>query len=643
MKLKILILFFLFSLVSEAQIDKIKQIGSHVSGAPVQLSGKESDTISDENKLKIPVFSISKYKRFYIENDTVAVDTTLTINSYYKLNYKLKNDFNLLSFSNMGFGFNHLTLQDDNLTDLLPGFVADAKTDNILKKNEVPFFRVPTTYSDLFYINGIKQGQMLRALFTTNIYPNLNLAVSYKGISSLGLYKHNVTSLGRFFITSNYISKNKRYALMFFYALHDVSNEENGGIKNKNQFENGGILFKKRNRIEVNFTDANSLYKNNQTFLKQSYKLLKQQDIQFVNTTYFEKRRYKYEQNSPKDIFGDAFTTQKIKDTVALKQFDNFTGINFKYKGFKIQAGVDYVYQEYRLDSIKTINNNEIPRILVYNDLYFNSKVSFRVKKLLIKSKLLVSPSKNLKSYVFDNHFSYAIDSLTQVNASFTSTTKRPDFKFLLYQSGYKKFNWYNADFKNVFHQKIKVNVSRAKWGKFEYQQDLINNYTYFSTDTIPAQFDKSLIVSSFRYNNLVEFGKFGLSTDLLYQKVLSGKSVLHLPSYVLRGTVFFTDRYFKKHLLIQTGFSARYFEGYYADAYHPVLGDFILQDKEKIGYYPLIDFFFNFKVKRFRFYLKADHLNALFEYKKPKYYTAVGYPYYDFSIRFGINWLFFN
>jgi hypothetical protein len=56
-----------------------------------------------------------------------------------------------------------------------------------------------------------------------------------------------------------------------------------------------------------------------------------------------------------------------------------------------------------------------------------------------------------------------------------------------------------------------------------------------------------------------------------------------------------------------------------------------------------LVDFFINFKVKRFRFYFKLEHINALFKYQNPDYYAAPLQPIRDFSIRFGLRWVWFN
>jgi len=71
------------------------------------------------------------------------------------------------------------------------------------------------------------------------------------------------------------------------------------------------------------------------------------------------------------------------------------------------------------------------------------------------------------------------------------------------------------------------------------------------------------------------------------------------------------------------------------------VLSEFHLQNNQKIGDYPVLDFFINAQVQRTRIYLKAEHFNANFG-KTANYYSAPNYPYRDFIVRFGLVWNFF-
>ena len=83
-----------------------------------------------------------------------------------------------------------------------------------------------------------------------------------------------------------------------------------------------------------------------------------------------------------------------------------------------------------------------------------------------------------------------------------------------------------------------------------------------------------------------------------------------------------------------------KYFTKFYANSYNPLLAEFNLQNEQEIGGYPVLDFFINAQIQRTRLFIKAEHFNSSFS--KPNYFTAPGYPYRDFIVRFGLVWNFF-
>ena len=145
----------------------------------------------------------------------------------------------------------------------------------------------------------------------------------------------------------------------------------------------------------------------------------------------------------------------------------------------------------------------------------------------------------------------------------------------------------------------------------------------------------------SLKITACVQFGKFGFDNTLLYQKVVQDENILNVPELVTRNTLYFSDYLFKKALFIQTGITFQYFTEYNANGYNPLLGEFYVQEREKIGNFPLMDFFINAKVKQFRVFLKAEHFNSSFT--GYNFYSAPGYPYRDFTVRFGVIWDFFS
>ena len=75
-------------------------------------------------------------------------------------------------------------------------------------------------------------------------------------------------------------------------------------------------------------------------------------------------------------------------------------------------------------------------------------------------------------------------------------------------------------------------------------------------------------------------------------------------------------------------------------NGYDPVLSEFYVQADEKFGEFPLIDVFFNMKVRQTRIFFIAEHVNSPFTGND--FFSAPGYPYRDFNVRFGIVWNLF-
>ena len=629
-------ILLLFSFLSvTAQIDKnIKEI----RGGGFNNIKSQKDSV----KVKVKRLPATDYKIFTIKNDTVAVDTTLTIRDYYRFNPLFKDDFRYLSFQNAGQPLTHLSF-DITTENLIPGFIADTKLTDYWTHTQVPFFKTPTPYSDLSYINGINQGQVVNSIFATNITPQINIAAGYRGLSSLGLYQHSIAKSDRIFINLNYESKNGRYKLKTYYYTYNKTNEENGGIKDVTQFEQAGDIFSDRGRIEVNLNDAENELKKRRLFAGQSYGILKNKFLLIDRATY-KYHMYQFTQNKPNEVLGKSTqTNKKFKDSINLKSFENFAGLQFKIKQLKLESGIRYIYQYYSLDSLKVLNGQTYPKFLEYNDLSLDNSLKIKLGKLSLKGQLNIGFTKNIAGYYLEAQGSYPLPKNIYLSASLKSVSKRPDFKYILYQSAYDKYNWYHPEFKNELIQKLQVKFSHKNFGKFSLNQTIINNYTYFGQDSLPHQDAGGIKYTALKYQNDYHYKHWGISGEILLQKVLDGKAILSLPDYVLRGSLFYSHYYFKHNLYVQTGVTAKYFEAFYARAYNPVLADFLVQNYQKIGGYPIVDYFINFKIKRFRLYFKLQHLNALLKQKTPDYYAAPLQPYRDFNIRFGLRWIFFN
>jgi hypothetical protein len=220
-----------------------------------------------------------------------------------------------------------------------------------------------------------------------------------------------------------------------------------------------------------------------------------------------------------------------------------------------------------------------------------------------------------------------------------------------MHQSDYLNYNWFN-NFENVKTQYLSAEIESKKFGKAEASLTQIQDYTYFgfidnpdtasAADTLvrPFQFSGEVRYLKLKLEKTFRYGKFSLANTVMYQNVLDGADVFRVPDLVTRQSLFYTDRWFKKALFLQTGVNFKYFTGYNANAYDPILAEFVVQDFETFNDFYTLDFFFNIKVRQARVYFKYENFTTLFEDNTS--FSAPYYPYRDAVIRFGLVWNFF-
>jgi len=305
--------------------------------------------------------TIKDYKIISFERDTTFLDTTLTIQKEYKYNYLRKDDFELMPFSNVGQPYNTLGV-DLKRESPYPRIGAEAKHFNYEELRDINYYNVPTPMSDLFFKTTFEQGQLLDARLTFNTSRRLNFSISYKGHRSLGKYRIDQVQSGNFRATTNYESKNGRYALRAHTAAQTIDAQENGGLAFKEvQFESGNDPFQDRSRIDVRFGDADSKLTGRRYFLDHQYKLLRKlKDSSKSEKTSFsighqfnyETKIFDYSQTAASAFYGDSFV-EPITDRARLKTMFNQGNITFSNAVLgRLQANVNLYNYNYFFNSV---------------------------------------------------------------------------------------------------------------------------------------------------------------------------------------------------------------------------------------------------------------------------------------------------
>jgi len=675
MKIIYLLSFVIFSQSLNAQEDsipKLKPIDSLMVlkqadslKKPTKKINKEIDSLKRPQTIDKVVREDYKFISHY--RDTTFLDTTLSIKKEYSYNYLRKDDFELMPFSNVGQPYNKLGINLENKT-IYPKLGAKAKHYNYQEVEDIVYYNVPIPMAEMMFKTTFEQGQLLDAFLTFNTSERLNFSIGYKGFRSLGKYNTNESESGNFKVTSNYQTKNMRYNLRMHITVQEIKTEENGGLASKEeQFESRNEDFLNRIRVDTRLEDANYRILGKRYFLDHHYKLLrKQKDSSKVTPMYISiGHQFTYETKysqftharAAEDYFGSSFLTS-IDDKANLKTMFNQANATLSNPTLGILKGFLNLYNyNYFFDSLLITPSGEITNQLKGEEISVGASYKKQIGRFKIEGEGSYNVSGDLSGSILDASASYNINESNKIKVTLHSSSKMPDFNYLLYQSEYENYNWQNtSNFKKQRVNSLQFNLQSKVWGDLSASYTTIDNYSYFKSEADAAAIDNGLenaFVKPYqegnsvnhlkvKYQKEIKVGSFALANTVMYQNVSQTNQVLNVPQLVTRNTLYYSGNVFKKAMYIQTGVTFKYFTGYNMDAYNPLLGEFYIQNNEKIGDFPLLDFFINARVKQTRIYLKAEHFNSSFN-TPSKFYAAPGYPYRDFIVRFGLVWNFFS
>jgi len=580
--------------------------------------------------------TIRDYKIVSLQRDTTFLDTTLTIAKDYRYNYLRRDDFELMPFSNVGQPYNSLGVELGK-REVYPRLGARARHFNYLETEDIPYYNVATPLTDLFFKTTFEQGQMLDATLTSNFSKRLNVSIAFKGFRSRGKYRQDEAQSGNFRVSANYITENGRYQFRTHWAAQDLKGQENGGLADaETQFEAGNPDFSDRARVDVLFNNVQNELQGKRFYLDQKFRLLRggtdslpgRGGLYLTHRFGYESKWYQYTQNDNKTAYFGPLLFTPIKDQAYLKTLYNQAGVEWNNHILgRLEAFVSLYDYSYYFTSILNTGTETIPNKLDGQQFLggANWEKSFGGFRLQASGGLGLSG--DLTGSYLDASIRVPLGKKHSFTGGLHHSARLPDFNFLLYQSDYTNYNWNNsASFSNEQVQSLFAELHSEIWGTLRGSFSSVDNYTYYAStadaDQIaageerawvrPFQAGERLSLLRLKYEKELRWRKWALNNTLLYQQTDQTGNVLNLPTLVTRNSFYYTSFIFKKAMYLQTGVTFKYFSEYYMNAYNPLLADFYVQDREKLGGYPLLDFFINARVRQTRIYLKAEHFNVV-------------------------------
>lgn len=610
----------------------------------------DSEIIIDNgNKDSIKIFkpTINDYQYRTQFSEKKAFDTTFTIDKYYQFTqFNNRDNFGKIQFSNMGSGFQQLIYETNFEEDL--ALFPTKKSFTFLGIKDIKYYDVKTPTTIFHYHNGYNNGGALQSTYTQNIGKRFNFAIKYMGLRSQGFYQRDLASSNNSIFSTHYLSKNGRYEIYTHYIHQNISNEENGGLANLDNFISGDSRFNNRESLTINLYNTYSKFMARRYYFSHILTPFNAEKFPFKikHTLYHQSNRFNYTQENNENYYSSALINDYDTNTYKQsKNFSNTLSLAFDQKKFKAEAGIRYQNIRFKTGTPIIINGAIADNLMKENRIGIIGNIALKIwNKFDLNSSLEISNGTKLGNYINSkNQITFEPIKDYFLNAYLNIKSSAPSFNYLMNASFYKDYNYSFTNFKNQNILNLGADI-QLKW----FRTKLFLNYfridqmAYFNTDKTPQQSSSPVNISQIGGEANFNHGRFHLNTKLHFQNVMNNKELLPLPSFIGRANVYYQNKIFKKAAEIQTGIKVYYFSKFTSREYFPILNEFVLSSKSNnIGGQPIADAYINLKVKRMLIYAEAQHFNA--SLTKNKSFAAPFYPIADFRLNLGIVWYLFH
>jgi len=624
---------------------------------------ESSSDAQPDTSVIIKAFRLNPLTR---QADTVVFDTTMQ--EFYVYNHIYKN-----SFSNSFLGNNGQAYQSNDflIRNTYSPFVFEKP---FLAYLHSPFsinhFNTRKPFTRVEYVTFGSRDiseQVIGAIHSQNFNEYTNFGLKYDLVASRGIYLNQGTKANRFTFFGSY--DKDAYSIYGSISLNKLSQEENGGLIDIPQFEEHIAADAIAYRMYLE--DAGSKLKKNVFFITQTLDI--QENIKGADSLKMQSNVTPFHVNHTLSLTRFVKTYDDVIPFPGELNFytNNYYQINeardsaystilensFQISGDKYKflpgfiAGIKHQYQtfgyrfpsytHYMRDTIQVDTIMAADRSTNYHNIAIYASIldveMDRFKYLATIEYYLTGFRQN--DLMTDITFRYSTsNNKSEIIAGASLQITEPDFFLKRYNSSH--FQWDNDLFK-ISNTGAKIAFSRNN--KMFYLQaglNILGNYVYLDTLALPALSAKSIILASLHLEKKFSWKGFNMINKLMIQST-NPEDIINVPLVAFGNTTYYENAFFKKVLKVQLGFDFYYHTTCYADAFMPATGMFFRQEDRKIGDFPFLDAFLNWKIKRTRFFLK--YTNTLAGITGYNYFTAYGYPMNERGLRFGLSWTFYD
>lgn len=622
-------------------------------------------------------------------NSPKVIDT----NTFHASNHEMLERSNTIYSTLSNTGLAHKSMRFGYQSDLgfdlsLPAFSA-----YIRNEKNMSTYQSVLPYSELryYFTTGDKE-QVLNVKFGRQFVKNLFVSFEFNTEVSPGVFKNSKSLNNYFWINAHYFTKDKRYGVLAYWFRNKLEMSENGGIQNDEAYINN--TESDNSAVLTQLTNAQNYIKSSGAGFEHYFNLLPRtkqikvtesdsiSDLSMdsiavdtlnplvkdtVSTQYNTKERkftlgrichsfnYQrnhlfYNENSPNVAFYQPFDTllnpEKTTDSTIVQGIRNSLKWNsLGYQSYSddvpffVYAGLNYGifkvkmfnYEEHKMQQVGNFQQLSVNGGIIIN-LFKSSRITGQGEIITLGYQI---GDFNLKGqwhqYIGTKEHNYG-------SATFDFNLKRQSANWFETSYSSNHFRWEN-DFHAATYLSMDLKYRYKSFG-IGVKQTTINDLIYFDLEAKPEQHDGMVSIREAYGNFYYKLWRFEMEGFASLQKA-SNEDVVHLPLFMARMKLAYSQPIFHKAATIQPSLTVQYFTKYYADAYMPALRTFYLQNEVKIGNFPFIDLALSIKVKKADIYVAYNNMFLLTGNHDA--FIAPHYPMRGSKVFIGFNWRLFN
>ncbi len=539
--------------------------------------------------------------------------------------------FNHLNLGNPGSAHQYFVYQTEDRRGLQIGW----NQYDLYRTNaaNTKFYKITEPYSDVgYYIGGNQSDGFVIAKFSRNFAKDVNFSLDYHRMSQLGTtnqFPHQNTRNTNLNTGVNFQGFEGKYKGFFVFTTSTVQAEDNGGISNP---PNQDLEFFSPNSASVFLEDAQTKQTQNEIYYTHYYSLRSASDsirnYEISHILGVKNHTFIFTDPTSNPEYYGAFDrgTQGINVDLKYQQWEN----HFKLRTFS--KGKDYL-EAGLLHLHHSLSDSSI------NNLFLTGKLKFSpFEGFLLDGYAHLGIWDQAGDYEIRGKLSFTSKKLGAISLGLTNKLYSPSFteNELVISNIPAWNNSFNKTLENI----VEGTLSPGKTGiNLTGRFTLFNNFIYFNENGLPGQYDQAFSLFQLEVNKNFRWKTLFLENAVAFQQTTQS-SILRLPRWYAQHSFYYQDRWFKV-LEVRIGFDLRHHHAYYANYYQPLIGRFILQNRQIVNYYPAVDGYLSLKVSRFRAFAQWYNLSSMIIQNKwlehsPSYLHPDG-------LRFGVRWRLIN